>query len=237
MKRRTTLRTVRLAAGLLAIFTALSPARAQGINEGGYVCREESGAVSEVWAFVKHFSYEQYYWAVPEVFTTWDNSYTDKMDTALFSGHGGNFVITTLKNCCDPVIFAGGAVSLGDTDLEFLTIDACSVVPSPIERADWASGWWSVFHGLHQILSFRTDGWYDSRVEDQYSKNLMSGQKYIDAWFNAANSVRSGTYPGYCAVLWAYPDGSYPGTGNDSYYSQAADPPHNLGIMAITYQY
>lgn len=224
-------------AGLLILWATFIPCGVLALEEGGYVCREESGAVNETWNFIKHFSYEQYYWAVPEVFTTWDNSYVDNMDVAFFSGHGGNFSITTLRNCCDPVNFAGGAVSLGDLDLEILTIDACSVAPSPIERADWASGWWGVFHRLHQLLSFRTTGWYDGRVEDQYAKNLLAGQKYIDAWFNAANSVRDGVYPGYCAVIWAYPQGDHPGTANDTYYSYVYDPPYDLSIIAITYQY
>lgn len=229
--------------GLFLLLMLLCPPVSYGLEEGGYVCREENGAVNETWNFLKNFksggsyTFEHYYWAVPEVFTSWDAAYVDNMDTAFFSGHGGNFSITTLRNCCDPVNFNGGSVSLGDLDLEFLTIDACSVIPSPIERADWASGWWDMFHGLHQVLSFRTTGWYDGRVEDQYAKNLLSGQRYIDAWFNAANSVRSGTYPGYCAVIWAYPHDGYSGTGNDTYYSQASDPPYNLGVMAITYQY
>ena len=226
-----------LLATLFVALWVLFPSTVHTWEQGGYVCREESGAVNETWNFIKHFSYDQYYWAVPEVFTTWDNHYVDNMDTAFFSGHGGIFGITTLRNCCDPVNFAGGSVSLGDVDLEFLTIDACSVVPSPIERPDWASGWWGVFHKLHQLLSFRTTGWYDGRVEDQYAKNLKSGQKYIDAWFNAANSVRDGVYPGYGAVIWAYPQSGHPGTANDTYYSQVSDPPYNLGIIAITYQY
>jgi hypothetical protein len=201
------------------------------------VCRNEQGAVNETWAFLKHFTYEHYYWAEPLVFTTHNHLYADNMDTAFFSGHGGHFSITTYENWGDPVNFADGSVSLGDVDLEFLTIDACSVAPSPIERADWASGWWTVFKGLHQILSFRTTGWYDARVEDRYALNLLSGQKYMDAWFNAANSVRDGMYPGYCAVLWAYPYNGHPGTANDTYYSQVSDPQANLAIMAITYQY
>jgi hypothetical protein len=206
------------------------------MEEGGYVCREEPGALDETWNFIKYFPYEQYYWAVPQEFTTWDSSYVDNMDLAFFSGHGANYYITTLRNCCDGVNFCSG-VSLGDVDLEILTIDACSVIPSPIERADWASCWWGVFHRLHQILSFRTTGWFDSRVERQYAINLLSGQRYIDAWFNAANSVRSGMYPGYCAVIWAPPQSGHAGTSNDTYYSYVSDPPYNLSVIAITYQY
>lgn len=228
-------------AGLLALCGAFIPLGLRALEQGGYVCREESGAVNETWNFLKNFPssdpYDQYYWAVPQEFTSSDSYYVDNMDTAFFSGHGGNFSITTLRNCCDPVNFASGLVSLGDLDLEFLTIDACSVAPSPIERPDWASGWWSVFHRLHQVLSFRTTGWYDGRVEDQYSKNLLAGQKYIDAWFNAANSVRDGTYPGYAAVIWVYPQAGHPGTANDTYYTQVYDPPTNLSVIAITYQY
>lgn len=229
---------IKTATCLAAIITACFSAQtARALEEGGYVCREENGAVEETWAFIKHFSWEQYYWAQPFVFTTSDAAYVDNMDIAFFSGHGSNFHITTLRNCCDQVDFSSGAVSLGDLDLEILTVDVCSLIPAPIDRADWASGWWDVFHRLHQILSFRTTGWYDSRVEDQYAVNLLAGQKFIDAWFNAANSVRSGVYPGYCAVIWVYPYNGHPGTANDTYYSYVSDPSQNLHIMAITYQY
>jgi hypothetical protein len=237
MTKRPKLPSLGLWAGLLLAFLTVFSMSLFSIEEGGYVCREEDGAVNETWNFIKHFSYEQYYWAYPFLFKSSDSTYVDNMDTAFFSGHGGNFLITTLRNCCDPVNFADGSVSLGDFDLEFMTIDACSVAPSPLERSDWASGWWDVFHKLHQLLSFRTTGWYDGRVEDRYASNLLSGQKYIDAWFNAANSVRSGTYPGYCAVVWAYPQSGHPGTANDTYYVNVADPPYNLSVIAITYQY
>lgn len=231
--------TNRITAALAALCATavISSSPAPALEEGAYACRNESGAVDECWNFIKHFSYEQYYWAYPWLFTTSDASYVDNMDVAFFSGHGSNFSILTYENWGDPVNFPYGAVSLGDADLETLTIDACSVVPSPIERSDWSSGWWPVFHRLHQLLSFRTTGWYDGRVEDRYASNLLAGQRYIDAWFNAANSVRSGTYPGMCAVIWAYPQSGYAGAHNDTYSDTGYDPPDPLSIMAITYQY
>jgi len=216
----------------------VSPAAA--LYEGGYVCREETGAVNETWAFIKHFSYNQYYWAYPFEFTTSDDLYVDWMDVAFFSGHGSHGSITTRKNCCDPVNFWDGSVSLGDDYLEFLTIDACSVAPSyPDVGNSWDDGWWGVFHKLHQLLTFRRTGWYDSRVEDNYGSYLQAGQTFISAWLNAANSVRSGgEYPGYCSIIWAYPQGSYSGAQNDRYTPYpSTDPPFNLSIMANTYQY
>lgn len=207
------------------------------LEQGAYVCRYENGAVNEAWNFIKHFSYDQYYWAYPFEFTTSDSTYIDNMDIAFFSGHGSNFRLTTYENWGDPVDFGSGLVSLGDLDLETITIDTCSTVPAPIDRADWADPWWDVFHRLHQFLGFRTTGWYNGTVEDNYAKNLIAGQRFIDAWFNAANSVRDGMYPGYCAVVWAYPQGSYAGAHNDTYYNMCNDPPYNLSIIAITYQY
>ncbi|MBT8341333.1 MAG: hypothetical protein HKP58_19900, partial [Desulfatitalea sp.] len=139
----------------------VSPAAA--LYEGGYVCREETGAVNETWAFIKHFTWEHYYWAYPFEFTTHDDLYVDWMDVAFFSGHGSHGRITTLRNCCDSVNFWDGSVSLGDDYLEFLTIDACSVAPShPDVGNAWDDGWWDVFHRLHQLLTFRRTGWYDS---------------------------------------------------------------------------
>lgn len=238
MKR---IKVVALLAITLLMIGSLTPAMA--IEEGAYACRNESGAVNECWNFLKNFKcgsnylYEQYYWAYPFEFTTSDTYYVDNMDVAFFSGHGSNYRITTYENWGGVVDFASGSVSLGDLDLETLTVDACSFSPADIDRADWADPWWDVFHRLHQILSFRTTGWYDGRVEDNYAKNLLAGQKYIDAWFNAANSVRSGMYPGYCSVVWASPQGSYPGAHNDTYYNTGGDPPYWLSRITITYQY
>ncbi len=53
-------------------------------------------------------------------------------------------------------------------------------------------------------------------MEDRSASNLLAGQRYIDAWFNAANSVRSGTYAGMCAVVRASPQGAYPGAHPDT---------------------
>lgn len=229
-----------LKAALSALLLALVAFPALAIYEGGYVCREENGAVNETWSFIKHFSWEHYYWAYPFEFTTHDHLYLDWMDVAFFSGHGGHGVITTLRNCCDHVNFWDGSVSLGDDYLEFITVDACSVAPAPPDVGNtWDDGWWDVFHRLHQFLSFRGAGWYNGTVEDNYGSYLKAGQTFMTAWMNAANSVRSGgEYPGYTSIIWAYPQGSYGGAHNDRYIPYPTqDPPNNLGTIAITWQY
>lgn len=225
---------------LCVMLLLIHVSRAGAVYEGGYVCREEAGAVNETWSFIKNFTWEHYYWAYPFEFTTHDHDYVDWMDVAFFSGHGGHGVITTLRNCCDPVNFWDGSVSLGDDYLEFLTIDACAVAPAPPDVGNsWDDGWWDVFHRLHQILTFRGTGWYNGTVEDNYACYLLAGQTFMTAWMNAANSVRTGgEYPGYCSIIWAYPQGSYPGAHNDRYTPYPTqDPPYDLSVMAITYQY
>lgn len=222
------------------MFTSIQLPSAEALYEGGYVCREETGAVNETWSFIKHFSWEHYYWAHPFEFTTSDHLYLDWMDVAFFSGHGSHGLITTLRNCCDRVNFWNGSVSLGDDYLKFLTIDACSVAPAPPDvGTTWDDGWWGVFQGLHQVLTFRGTGWYNGTVEDNYGSYLVAGQTFMTAWMNAANSVRSGgEYPGYTSIIWAYPQGTYPGAHNDRYTPYPTqNAPEGLSIMAITYQY
>ena len=41
---------------LLIVLTVGVPSKSFGIEEGGYVCREEEGAVNETWNFLKHSS-------------------------------------------------------------------------------------------------------------------------------------------------------------------------------------
>ena len=64
MKR---IKVVALIAITLLMIGGFTPAMA--IEEGAYACRNESGAVNECWSFIKHFAYEQYYWAYPFEFT------------------------------------------------------------------------------------------------------------------------------------------------------------------------
>jgi len=233
---RTSLITILLAAFSLG---AALPA-ALAISEGAYACREEQGAIDECWGFLHNFTYEQYYYAIPSQFTTNDHNRIDTMDVAFFSGHGGHGSITTLRNCCDSVNFWNGTVTFGDDyNLEHMIVDACQVVPGPPDVGDaWDDGWWGVFRGLHAFYGFRTDGWWNGTVEDNFAHYLLAGQTFITAWINAANSVRDGVYPGYIGVVYASPQGSYSGAQGNTYTPYVhTDPPSPLGRMSMTWQY
>ena len=67
-------------AALLVASASVSPAFAQG-EEGGYVYNGgEARFTNNVYNFIKHFSYDQYYWCEANLFTTSNNSYVDNMD-------------------------------------------------------------------------------------------------------------------------------------------------------------
>ena len=80
-----------IAAAVLFASASFVPAFAQG-EEGGYVYNGgEARFTDNVWNFVKHFSYDQYFWCEAALFTTSNNSYVDNMDFSYYSGHGSNF--------------------------------------------------------------------------------------------------------------------------------------------------
>ncbi len=222
---------------VLSFLQFYSPVKA--IEEGGYVAREVNAAISQVWYFIKNFSYEQYYYAYPFEFTTSDSNYIDNMDIAFFCGHGNHWRVVTKSDCCDPVNFCSDPVHLGDVDLEVLTIYSCSVVPSPLDVGDkWDDCWWDVFRRLHLIVGFRTTAYASNTVSDNYADNMKAGYTYIDAWFNALNSVRSGNFPGYGAVMYVPSQNNYDGSADDTYSPYTwVDPPTYLSIIGQIYQY
>ncbi|MEC9487736.1 MAG: DUF6345 domain-containing protein [Prosthecochloris sp.] len=130
--------------------------------EGGYVgSKTEGDATTPVWNFIRHFTYNQYYWAEPFQFVSYNNQRVDRMDFSYFVGHGSPWHIKCQSTWVD-LGSAGstGQKGWGDSNAEFVTLHACQVVASPLEVADWYSAWTgpdAVFDGVHQVCGFRTN--------------------------------------------------------------------------------
>ena len=237
-------RAILALAATAAMVLATFPASA-GSQEGGYVYNQgEQRFVDNVWNFIKHFSYEQYYWAQYYEFTSANNSYIDKMDLAYYSGHGNFWYIGMGPGSVSPqgvsIKYAG---AWGDSNLEFIIFQSCLVVPSvPEMSAGKISNWWSSwvgvgrpFQGLHQAIGYRTESYSGNGISNNYGGRVAAGQAMWQAWFAAVNDERSwwrgSFYPGYASVVL------YPGLDNDTYYSFGADPPDNHGSLRTYYQY
>lgn len=219
----------------LALTFALS-LPVSGAQVGGYVYNGESRFQDNVWNFIKHFSYTQYYWAEAYEFTTANNYYVDAMDVAYYSGHGSPWYITTKAVPSQGLSIANG-VPWGDYNLEFIIFQSCTVVPS-VETANWWSNWTGAgraFQGLHQAIGYRTLSYSGNGISNNYGGRVAAGQAMWQGWFNAVNDERSwwrgSSYPGYASVVL------YPGLDNDTLYYFGPDPPAGSGWLRTYYQY
>lgn len=233
-------RRIRLA--LIAVITALAlnftfTPSVSASQIGGYVYNGESRFVDNVWNFIKHFSYTQYYWAEAYEFNTANNYYVDAMDLAYYSGHGNNWYITTKAGPPQEGLSIASGVPWGDNNLEFIIFESCSVVPS-VPEGNWWTNWTGAnraFQGLHQAIGFRTISYSGNGIASNYGGRVASGQAMWQGWFNAVNDERSwwqgSFYPGMASVVL------YPGLDNDTLYSFGADPPAGSGYLRTYYQY
>jgi len=237
--------TVRRSAFTLALLSALAATSVQAQEEGGYVYNHgEDRFVDNVYNFLKHFPYEQYYWAQHWQFGSSNNYYVDAMDFAYYSGHGNNLFLGMGPGSSSPQyvdIRTAGTTSnggWGDRDLEFIVFQSCKVIPAPIDVADWWSEWvgpGDVFQGLHMALGYRTNSYSGNGISNNFANRVAGGQAVQPAWFAAVNDERSwwlgSDYPGYASAVY------YCGLRYDVYPSYAADPPDNHYSLCIVYQY
>lgn len=207
---------------------------------GGYVYNQgEARFVDNVYNFIKHFAYDQYYWTQAYEFTTYNNSYIDAMDIAYYSGHGNNWYLGMGPGSSSPqYVSTPYAGAWGDNQLEFIIFQSCQVIPSPLDVSNWWSNWVGVgrpFQRLHQAIGYRTNSYSGNGISNNYGSRVKAGQAMWQAWFAAVNDERSwwygSDYPGYASVVL------YPGLDNDTYYYYGADPPSNHGALRIYYQY
>ncbi|XOF33429.1 MAG: DUF6345 domain-containing protein [Candidatus Electrothrix sp. YB6] len=241
--------SILMTAGLL--LTMSSTAHALAWEEGGY-CGNDPATPGVVYNFIKHFDYEQYYWASEPMFTLANNGFVDSVDFAYYCGHGNQYLIGVYSNG------AGSGASTyinlgnvgwssnggyGDNDTEFIVFHSCQTIPSSLERSDWWSPWQSstgIFDGLHQALGFRTNA-VISTADDisNYFGARMAGNNLVwQSWFDAINAE------GYHTGFWWWEKlaefGSAvmtPGVQNDRYkYSHAPDEP-NPSYLVNWYQY
>jgi hypothetical protein len=206
------------------------------LEEGGYAGTTDEGHDEVVYNFLKHFSYQQYFYARTFQFASSNNSRVDAMDFAVFGGHGNRWFISTTDGGVDLGTFGSGSNhGWGDTDVEFVAFESCYVVPSPIEVADWWSNWVSesddAFDGVHQVLSFRTLSWQstDEDVTDYFGERIRNNHAVWQSWFDAINEEADSDEMG-AAVM-------HPSTENDTYANFAADPPANSTSLRLWYQH
>lgn len=204
-------------------------------EEGGYVGLDGLGADKVVYNFLKHFSYEQYYWGITQQYTSNNDNRVDAMDFAYYCGHGSNWSIGLTNGSVD-ITTAGGTShkGWGTVDAEFVAFYSCQVVPSPLEVADWYSNWTSesddVFDRLHQALGFRTNASVanSQATSDYFGKRISQNYGVWESWFDAI-SKKAQSWEKGAAVM-------HPSCDGDTYGSFAPDPPETSNSLRIWYQ-
>lgn len=177
---------------------------------GMYVVRDapsganpSSGFVAEANGFwnglqsssgASQFTKAQYFWAVPELYTTDEASFVNSVNIALTEAHGAPWLFTTESNCCDTVNInaipaSQGYGSVNHGKLNFWIIHSCSVVPSAEDNSAWWMPWFKVFQGLHAVMGSRTEMYFDGGAVNQpFGQSIGNGASVISAWFNATLS-------------------------------------------------
>ena len=227
----------RLAAGL-AISGALlgTSATAADHEEGGYAGTNNQGHTTVVWNFLRHFSYEQYYYSASSQWTWNNDNRVDNMDFAIFAGHGSPWYFVGQDGVGVDLRYVGNGSDggYGDRDCEFVAFQSCKVVPSPLDSSSWAYNWTrssGVFDGLHQAMGFRSNSYQstDQDVTYRFGSYIRNNYCVWQSWFAAINAeARSDEYGS--AVM--YPTAEY-----DTYANFISDPPSNSSWLRSWYQY
>ncbi len=228
---------LRLSLLLLSLVAALPTSlTAADRKEGGYAGTTDQGHDEVVYNFLKHFSYEQYYYARTFQFGDLNNQRVDAMDFAIFAGHGNQWFIATTDGGVD-LSNVGSSLNWGwgDTNAKFVAFESCDVVPSPIEVSDWWTNWvrepGGPFDGVHQVLGFRTLSWQstDQDITDDFGQLISSNQGVWESWFAAINDRGRSDEMG-SAVM-------YPPADGESYLNFGPQAPITHQNLRVWYQY
>jgi hypothetical protein len=226
----------RLLPSTFLLLVAWMSAHAVDRREGGYAGTTDQGHDAVVYNFIKHFNYEQYYYAYMHQWTWNNDNRVDDMSFAVFGGHGNTWYIQTLDGGVDLAnAGSGGGSGYGTKNAKFVAFESCDVVPSPLEVADWYTNWThepnDVMDGVHQILGFHTLSWQstDQDITDYMGSRMHSGYAVWESWFDAINARGTGDEFG-AAVM-------YPPKDGETYASIGSNPPSNMTWLRIWYQY
>lgn len=230
-----------LKSGFILILLALVlSANSFAFEEGGYVGNDQR-AIPVVWNFISHFAWDQYFWAAPFMFTSWNNFFVDNMDFAYYCGHGAPWFIMTYFGNIN-LATAGNTNNLGygDRDLEYIAFHSCEVVPSPIDTPNWWQSWVTeptdIFDGLHQAIGFRTPAFVATApiISNFYGWCISRNFNVAMSWFWAINMFGR-RWNGQlsekgCIVMW-------PLAVWDCYNGpRCPDPPQNHRWLMCLYQ-
>jgi hypothetical protein len=125
-----------------------------------------------------------------------DDSYVDNVDLVFYKGHASQngWVLNNPDDTFLHYSEVGGAVDLyGNTDLEWLVIDACG----PLESTHFTTNttnafdrWRNIFDGLHVLLGYGAATIDEPVAGGRFMELARGGWNVIDAWFRTAQETQ-----------------------------------------------
>jgi hypothetical protein len=126
-----------------------------------------------------------------------DHHYVDICDIVYVATHGTPDSIIFDSTADDQELRSGEAHWGDDCDLEWLIVDACSVLHKG-DHPDWHSG----FAGLHIMCSFDSSGEDKPRGGKRFARKCFKGYSIVQAW-NYACEVSQPSWAD-CATMGVY---------------------------------
>ena len=145
-----------------------------------------------------------------------DNDWIDTVDIAMHADHGNPWGVGFNASHDDQFLHCNECRWGDDYDLEWIVLDACSVLRDEYKWANWCDA----FRKLHIICSFDTNAHDSGSRGEKFAQKLFNGWTVVQAWFYAAEHTEgSGTY---AACMGAA------ASGKDTYYDHI----HGKGSVA-----
>jgi hypothetical protein len=149
----------------------------------------------------------QYYWNYPWLWeptgsppTDFSPSYPGSVNVALIEGHGGQWIISTLSNCCDvidlPKIAGFGGYHAPAELTDYVIWQSCDVVPAPGDPYGFNytsphspfDVWFDIFDGMRGTYGYRTTMNIWNGVGAKFGGDLGIGAANLAAWFTECNN-------------------------------------------------
>ncbi len=144
----------------------------------------------------------QYFWNFPWLWeptgspaTDFSPSFPGSVNVALIEGHGGQWIISTLSNCCDvidlPKISGFGGFHSPSELTDYVIWQSCDVVPAPgdpygfnfVSPATPFDVWFGMFQGMRGTYGYRTTMAIWNGVGAAFGGDLGIGAANLSAWF------------------------------------------------------
>ncbi|HUK14187.1 MAG TPA: hypothetical protein VLW17_12870 [Thermoanaerobaculaceae bacterium] len=149
----------------------------------------------------------QFYWNYPWLWEPAGSPPTDQspyfpgsVNMALIEGHGGQWIISTLMNCCDvidlPKITGFGGYHDPGEITDYVIWQSCDVIPAPGDPYGFNykspdtpfDVWFTIFDGLRGTYGYHTTMNIWNGVGEAFGGDVGFGAQNLSAWFTECDN-------------------------------------------------